>query len=225
MKVVLNTLADNRKAGSFADKLRKKRFSFFREHIEKLPLPLNILDVGGTELYWERMGFLPAEDIHITILNLEKPSVKNANVSGVAGDARDMKQFSDNSFDIAFSNSVIEHVGTFEDQQEMAKEMRRVASKIYLQTPNRYFPLEPHFLFPFFQFLPFKMKVWLLRNFNLGWYPRQKNKEKAMEVVRSVRLMTRKELKMLFPGAEIYRERFVGLVKSFVVMEGFSQRR
>lgn len=225
MKVVLNTLADNRKAGSFADRLRKKRFALFKSLIEELPAPVKIIDVGGTELYWERMGFLPNENAHITILNLHKTKANYPNVIGVAGDGRDMKQFDDNSFDVAFSNSVIEHVGSFEDQQAMAKEIQRVAQVIYLQTPNRYFPIEPHFLFPFFQFLPVRLRVWMLMRFNLGWYEKAVDKEKARSIVTSIRLLSRKELKRLFPGATIYRERFMGLVKSFVVVDGFSQRR
>jgi hypothetical protein len=60
-----------------------------------------------------------------------------------------MPQYRDKEFDIAFSNSVIEHVGNDLRIRQMADEVRRVGRN-YLQTPNYYFPLEPHFFFPFF---------------------------------------------------------------------------
>jgi hypothetical protein len=103
----------------------------------------------------------------------------------------------------------------------MVNAMRRVAPRIYLQTPNRYFPIEPHFLFPFFQFFPLRARVWLLMRFKLGWYPRQGNLKDAVKVAKSVRLLTYNELRILFPMARIYRERFLGITKSFVVVEGF----
>lgn len=221
MKALLRKWADNHRSGSLADKLRKKRFALFESLIRELPRPINILDVGGTEAYWERMGFLPAEGIHITLLNTYQSTVKYSGVESIKGDARHMKQFADNSFHIVFSNSVIEHVGTASDQQRMVDEMRRVAPKLYLQTPNRCFPLEPHFLFPFFQFLPLTLQTRLLMSFSLGWYPRQESKEKAAALAASTRLMTHAELKKLFPGSTIVKERFAGITKSFVVLEGW----
>ena len=201
-----------------ADRLRKKRFRLFLELIETMPRPLKIIDVGGTALFWERMGFTGQKDINITILNIRNDSMELPGFVTVTGDARRMQQFSDKAFDIAFSNSVIEHVGGFEEQKLMADEMKRIGKKIFLQTPNRYFPVEPHFLFPFFQFLPLWLKVKLLMKFNLGWYARVGNEKKAREICQSIRLMTKSELRKLFPGADIYEEKFYGVIKSFIVL-------
>lgn len=57
-----------------------------------------------------------------------------------------MKQFQDNEFDAVFSNSVIEHVGDYEAQRQMANEIMRVGKRYFVQTPNFYFPIEPHIL-------------------------------------------------------------------------------
>lgn len=214
----LKKLADNKKAGSLADRLRRKRFALFLEMISGMPRPLKIIDVGGTELFWERMGFAGQDNVGITLLN---PIPATANRKGfhcVIGDGRDMKQFRDNEFDMVFSNSVIEHVASFEDQKRMAAEAMRIAPRLFLQTPNRYFPLEPHFLFPFFQFLPLSIQVRLLMNFNLGWYQKTPEINKAANICRSIRLFSKTELKLLFPGAQIIKEKFYGITKSFIVL-------
>jgi len=218
MRSIIKNLADNKKPGSLADRLRKKRFRLFLELIATMPRPVKIIDVGGTALFWERMGFTGQKEINITLLNIRSDSIELPGFIMVAGDARQLKQFGDKEFDIAFSNSVIEHVGGFEDQKLMASEMQRIGKKIFLQTPNRYFPVEPHFLFPFFQFLPLWLKVKLLMNFNLGWFERVRDEKKALEICQSIRLMTKTELRKLFPDANIYEEKFYGFIKSFIVL-------
>jgi hypothetical protein len=221
MKGFLNRLANNEKEGSFADKLRKKRFALFRSLIEGLDRPIRIIDLGGTENYWEKMGFLNTKQVDISLINLEQKQTKYANLKSCKGDARNLPEFGDNSYEIAFSNSVIEHVGNYHDQLLMVKEMQRLAPRLYLQTPNYYFPLEPHFLFPFFQFFPLRFKAWLIMNFQLGWYPRYRKREDAVSIAKSITLLKYKEIRALFPEAIIYREKFLGLTKSFVVVEGF----
>ena len=130
-----------------------------------------------------------------------------------------MKQFRDDEFDVAFSNSVIEHVGEFDQQRQMAAEVMRVGKKYFLQTPNRFFPVEPHFLFPLFQFLPLAARVFLVRRFDLGFYAQGgvPNEQEAIEIVSSIRLLTQRELEQLFPGGTIYKEKVFGLTKSFIV--------
>jgi len=218
---VLLKLADNRRIDSLAAKLRRKRFDFFKSLVATVPRPLRILDVGGTQAFWEAMSFCKEEGIEIVLLNLQKIDVSYPNVSSVVGDARDLKQFGDQEFDVVFSNSVIEHVGALEDQIAMANEVRRVGKRLFIQTPNRYFPVEPHFLVPYFQLLPISARIWLVSHFRLGWSRKLTDKRRASEVVTSVRMLSKKELKELFPRANIARERFMGLVKSFIVYVGW----
>jgi hypothetical protein len=167
------------------------------------------------------MGGFTEENAHIVLLNLSELRINHNNFTSVAGDARDMRVFKDKEFDVAFSNSVIEHVGNLEQQEQMAEEVQRICKRYFIQTPNRYFPIEPHFLFPFFQFLPLSWKVFLIRHFDLGWTPKIADREKAEELFLPIRLLTKKELKRLFPGGKIFKEKFLGLTKSFVVYGGW----
>lgn len=219
----LRRLADNYSSDSLANSLRRERFAFFRNLLNTVPRPLRILDVGGTENFWSQMGFLASagEGIRIVLLNLSAPQVQSPVVSSVAGDGCSMPQYSDGEFDVVFSNSVIEHIPEPAGQKRMADEIRRVGRRYFIQTPNRRFPIEPHFLFPFFQFMPLGVKTALLQRYNLGWYPRTPDKSAARELAMSIRLLNEGELRALFPEAKLYRESFYGLTKSLIVYSGF----
>src|SRR5262249_14214647 len=148
-----------------------------RSLIDGLPRPLEILDVGGTQTVWEAIRLVDQPDVHITILNLQREECPYKNVRSVVGDARDMRHFHDCQFNIAYSNSVIEHVGGIDQMPKRASEVRRVGRRYFVQTPYRYFPIEPHFVFPLFQFLPFSIRTLMVQNFSLGWIAKQPDRE------------------------------------------------
>lgn len=217
---MLKRMADNRDQRSLAVQFRKRRFAFFQSLLSRLERPVHILDIGGTESYWKSMELNAGDQVFITLLNLTQNDVSLPNVTSIAGDARAMIS-KDASFDVVFSNSVIEHVGTYQDQLQMAKEVRRVGKRYFVQTPNKYFPVEPHFLFPLFQFLPINIRVLLLQNFKLGWFSKTPDKVKAREIVEGIRLLGRREFMALFPNAAIYEEKILGMTKSFVAYGGW----
>jgi hypothetical protein len=209
--------ADNRNPNSIASRLRAKRFRLFAEMLRGVKEPVRILDIGGTPEFWIRhRSDLPSR-VEITLLNRsfdEKPCVEGLRYT--LGDARDLREFADFEFDMCFSNSVIEHVGELDDQMRMATEIRRVARGYFVQTPNKYFPLEPHFLVPGWQFAPISLRVWLLQRRDCGWMKQVKDKESALEAVRSIRLLTPRLLHTLFPDATIYRESYGWMTKSLI---------
>ena len=209
---------------SINQKFREKRFNFFTTLLEgiKSDEPIQILDIGGTEIYWERMKFTANNNVIITLLNLETVPTKNNNFISIKGDACDLSSFKDKQFDIVFSNSVIEHLFSIDNQKKMANEAMRVGKFYFVQTPNYFFPIEPHWLFPFFQFLPFKTRVFLTKNFDLGHYKKSVNKEDAIKRVNEVKLLTEKQMKKLFPRGKVYRETFLSLVKS-ITMYNFQE--
>lgn len=212
------TQADFQNKQSFAYRARRKRLAHLLEVIDAAPKPLRILDVGGTDSFWKTMDLADREDLQFTVLNIFPAETPDERFQWIVGDARDLSQFGDGSFDLVFSNSVIEHVGGFADQQRMADEIRRVGLRYFVQTPNRYFPIEPHFLFPGFQFLPERTKVFLLKRFQLGWFPKAKTDEEAVRFAREITLLSRKEFASLFPDAHMIDERVAGLVKSFMAV-------
>jgi SAM-dependent methyltransferase len=220
-KFLFSMFLDTDDSASLANRMRRRRFRLFQTLLETVPRPVRILDAGGTPGFWAMMGMTWQQDLHVVLLNPSVADVALPNFTTSAGDARDMHQFQDGEFDILFSNSVIEHVGDFADQQQMVREVRRVGKRYFLQTPNRYFPIEPHFFFPFFQFFPLSSKIWLIRHVPLGNFPRIPDRQKAREVARSIRLLTRKELRALFPDGQIFEEKLFFLTKSFSVYGGW----
>jgi hypothetical protein len=208
------SFADNTSQHSMAYQFRFKRFLFFRSLLDTLPRPVSILDIGGTQDYWNMMGFSD-DKVHITLLNLDIQTVSSPFTS-VKGDATDLSQYPDGSFDIVYSNSVIEHLFTNDAQAKMASEVARVSRNYFIQTPNYYFPIEPHWVFPFFQFLPVAMRTWMTRTFSLGHIGKISDPAGARRQVEEVQLLTKKQMQGLFPGARIYEERILGFTKSLV---------
>lgn len=218
---VLNALANiflnTNDRNGISYKFRKRRYEKFLSFLTRTENQENrsVLDVGGTERFWDMMGTL--DTLEVTLLNISRIHVTKPKFQSVIGDARDMSQFADGAFDVVFSNSVIEHVGDISDQKQMATEVQRVGKRFFLQTPNKRFPIEPHFLFPFFQYMPFTIKIWLVRHFSLGNYRKARDFEEAIRYVNEIRLLTYKELRTLFPDAKIVREKFLSLTKSFMI--------
>jgi ubiquinone/menaquinone biosynthesis C-methylase UbiE len=218
---MFKVIADNRETNSVATKLRRKRAEFLGNLLAGLEVPIRILDVGGTEAYWRMNKLIDGGKIFITLLNLNAMDVSLPNCVSVAGDALKL-DFGDNSFDVIFSNSVIEHVGSYENQARMATEVCRVGKRYFVQTPNKYFVIEPHFVFPLFQFLPLFFRVWLLQHFDLGWIKRTPNKREARRIISSIRLLSKREFIKLFPDAKIYEEKLLGITKSFIAYGGWN---
>jgi hypothetical protein len=116
---------------------------------------------------------------------------------------------------------VIEHLFTFENQRRMASEVQRVGKAFWVQTPNFWFPMEPHFQVPGWQWMPENMRTAIIRKWRCGWRGPCPDTAGARKLVQEVRLLKKGELKTIFPTSEIVPERFCGLVKSWIVINGF----
>ena len=215
----LQTWASSSSVDSLAASFRRKRFGLFQDLLASLGRSqLTILDVGGREEFWEVVGFTNTPH-HIILLNLFTEPVRHSNFTSVLGDARHLDGFEDGSVDVVFSNSVIEHLGTYRNQQRMAEEIRRVGRAYFVQTPSYSFPIEPHFLFPFFHWLPFAARRRLIQKFSLGNITCKPSRELATQTLSEFRLLKRSEMKVLFPDAAIRSERIFGVTKSYVAVK------
>jgi Methyltransferase domain len=187
---------------------RTQRYELFVRLCDLRPED-RILDVGaGWGAALERFNTvnpIVALDLH----PIESDWLAAPNVTVVQGDATKLP-FADGEFDVAFSNSVIEHV-PLELQPAFASEIQRVATRYFVQTPNRYFPIEPHYQLPLFQFLPEGVRKALNRRFTLGWQARGQWEQ--------IDLLSSSDLGRLFPDAEIHRERILGLSKSLIAVK------
>jgi len=174
-----------------------------------------VLDVGGTPYNWEQIG----ARFPITLLNTEPLEADGLedHYTLIQGSGSRL-DFADRSFDIAFSNSVIEHVGPLTAQRAFAGELRRVGRQLWVQTPARSFFFEPHLLAPFIHFLPRSWQRRLVRNFSLwGWLTRP-SQASVDRVLDGLHLLDYSTFSSLFPDCEIRRERFLGFTKAYVAV-------
>ena len=215
---LLSLTLDNSNPRSLASRLRRRRFRIVEAELAPLAAPARVLDVGGTAGFWRSLS-RDLADLELTVVNADPSHAAVGSVTVQPGDARAMPEFAAGSFDLVFSNSVIEHVGDLADQQAMADEVRRIGRRWVVQTPCRWFPIEPHFLFPYFNLLPLAAQVFLLQHLRLGWAKRPiADHDAAVAKARSVRLVPLRDLRRMFPDADIRRERVLGLTKSYVLV-------
>lgn len=194
---------------------RRRRMRWFRALLPLAPAE-RLLDVGGFPWFW-REARLPNP---ITLLNLGFPAGLAESYPGftyVTGDGCALP-FDDGAFDVVFSNSVIEHLGTWENQRRFAAEVRRTGRRLWVQTPARGFFIEPHLLAPFIHWLPLATQRRLIRPLTgWGWLTRP-TPAQVDAFLAEVRLLTRAEMQTLFPDCEILEEKFLGMTKSYVAV-------
>lgn len=219
----LRNAADVNAPDSLSNQLRNRRFAVFSSLVDRLNSPIEIIDVGGTKDYWIKRGWHLRGDVKITVVNIGVDESVFGNVAIRNGNALDLSEFADKSFDVAYSNSVIEHLSSLENQRLMASEIQRIAECFWVQTPNFWFPIEPHFHAIGWQWLPRTYRISKLMKHRCGMRGPASSRQQAEELVDEVRLMTPGELGDLFPGAIIWRERFLGLTKSIVAYGGFPE--
>ena len=227
MKSFYNRFVNFSSKDSLNFKLRQRRLHIFLSLINGVRRPVRVLDIGGSAFYWEHLffsipGVNPA-DFEITICNITEEQLKaesdtKARFKFAIADARNMPEFRSNEFDIVHSNSVIEHVGDFASMLKMSAEVRRVGRRYFVQTPNFYFPVEPHFKTVGFHWLPRTWRIWLVQRRKFGHLPKANDEQRAREIVDSAQLLDSWALGTCFPTGTVHREKFFGLTKSFVVV-------
>lgn len=198
---------------------KEKRFNLF---VTALRPSSNetLLDIGGYPFNWFTRGGLVkrVDTLNLTLTPADHIPDGAPEIHALQGDARDLKM-ADQSYDIVFSNSVIEHVGTLEDQTAFAREARRVGRRLWIQTPARSCPIEPHYLGLFIHWFPASWHVPLARWTSIRGITRSASINELTEIAKHTRLMSRHEFTQLFPDCEILTERICGIIpKSYIAL-------
>jgi len=213
-----STACRNRRARLFLDRFRPSATD-------------EIIDLGGGKGGY-LAGILPYRG-NVTIADIDPAVLKIAadtyGFNTVCLDGSATFPIADREYDVVFCSSVIEHitgpreiifdilyskqfaVSAREAQANFAAEIRRIGKRYFVQTPYKYFPVEPHSFLPFFiVWLPRRWQIKLLAFTGRHW---------IKQVQADFRLLTIKQMRELFPDAEILLERYCGLVKSIVAIK------
>lgn len=198
---------------------RAKRMRLFEDTIKPSSADV-MLDVGGYPWFWTSY---PQKTKRIDCINLhgvhwDSDAFPDHHIVMNIGDGCDLNH-GDGSYDIVFSNSVIEHVGNWEKQKAFAHEVRRVGKKIWIQTPAYECPIEPHYLALFVHWLPVSFRRKSLRWVSVwGWVGRP-DQEKVDETIAFTQLLKKKQVQQLFPDCHILTERLLGVFpKSYIAV-------
>jgi SAM-dependent methyltransferase len=180
-----------------------------------------ILDIGCGE-NWRSPWFDPQLDV--TGLDYRDiPPEQLAYRKFVCSDAAQRFPFADGEFDLAFSNSLIEHLPSRDAQASFASEVARVARHFWVQTPNTDFPIDPHYMLPFFQHLPRKVQVPIAASISgsalLGGYYITQGFHMSEQHFHNVYGLNPRSLQKLFSSARILHFRFAGLSQSIVALK------
>lgn len=199
------------------ERSRRSRFDLFLS-VTHPKADETVLDVGAGEGEGRAVNFFEEWypwRAQVTAVALEDlPRFRNAypEVRFVIGDGRDLP-FRDQTFDLAFSNAVLEHVGDANDQRRFLSELCRTAKRVFLSTPNRWFPMDAHTMIPFAHWLPLPWRNAIYRTFGRGYYASEAR----------LRLLGLGELRRLLPPGikmKAYPQRVLGFVANWnVVLE------
>jgi hypothetical protein len=195
---------------------RARRWEWLRAAFPQIE-NMSVIDLGGTAESWQRAPVRPAR-VHVVNLEHEADADRPSWLRADQGDACNLPPaILGSSYDLVFSNSVIEHVGGHAQRQRFAEAVHKLADRHWVQTPYRYFPIEPHWLFPGFQFLPMSARAQISYRWPLA-HTRSASVDDGLAEAMSVELLSRAEMSYYFPHAEIQVERLLGAVKSLIAV-------
>jgi len=210
-----NLATDINSRRSLSGRARARRWHHLIDTFPSLA-EMRVLDLGGTPEAWRLAPVLPKS---VTAVNLLPQESRVEGVVAVQGDACELPDpVASDHFDLVYSNSLLEHVGGHVRRQRLADNVHSLADRHWVQTPYRYFPIEPHWLFPGMQWLPYEARVQISMHWNRG-HIRTHTRAQAQEQVDEIDLIGISQMRRYFPSSTIWYERFAGLIKSLVAIQ------
>ncbi len=200
---------------------RGDRFELFMREMKPADTD-RVLDIGVTNATTRSSNFLeagyPWPHNIVAVAPTPVPDFRRT-FPGVAlevADGRDLP-FADGSFDIGFSNAVIEHVGSREDQRRFVAEITRTCRRAFICTPNSRFPVDPHTLLPFVHWLPRPSRHALLKvTGNRHWASEE-----------TLNPLSARSFLALFPAGvsvRLVRQRMAGMTSVLIAITGPAPR-
>jgi len=201
---------------SLASRRRARRWNWLQETFPHLD-QMTVLDLGGYPSTWTQAAIHPK---HVHVINIEDLSPEAPDWIKVdRGDACALPDHVlANRYDLVFSNSVLEHVGGHERRMRFAEAVHRHAPAHWVQTPYRYFPIEPHWIAPGMQFLPVRARVTVARTWPLA-HVKSTSVRDALDGVLWTELVDRTQMRYYFPDSKLRSERMFGLTKSLIAVK------
>lgn len=199
---------------SLSARARQRRWAELTRRFPQLR-EMRVLDLGGTPGFWLSAPQRPAA---VTTVNMRHSEAPERWLDHIVADACEFVAPAGSKFDLVISNSLIEHVGGHARRRMLADVVRASAPAHWVQTPYRYFPIEPHWLAPGWQFLPLAVRATALSYWPLCHGGRPKDRASALRIALGTELLCRTEMQLLFPASEIWNERVAGLTKSLVAV-------
>jgi len=186
-------------------KARGQFFIYFKESTN-YSNEKSIIDIGTTpSLDSEQNIFLTKtqENQNITCLSNQDCKIllkKFNNIKEIiVGDGKNTL-LDENSFDIVHSNATLEHVGSYNNQILFVRELIRISKEyVFLQTPNRYYPIDFHTILPFIHWLPKKIHRKFLKILKLNFYSKEEN----------LNLLSKNDLKKICKELEIIKYKII----------------
>lgn len=210
----LTKFIDPCRPGSVTYGFRQRRNEEFKRRFPDLA-DMRVLDLGGTADTWLTPSMRARS---ITIVNIDS-AVKDPGQPGMELIHADACAGGFGKYDLVFSNSMMEHLGGHARRRQFSDVVQESASSWWVQTPYRYFPIEPHWIFPGFQFLPFRLRLIICQHWDTLNMPACKETAEASELVASTELISATEMRVYFPTSEIWFERILGIPKSLVAIK------
>jgi hypothetical protein len=216
-------------ATAYSARQRQRRGAVFLERLHPAPAD-RILDLGSED--GAHIARILGRDYDVFIADIDHEALERGHrkygFTPVVIPEDGTLPFADAHFDIVFCSSVIEHAtvnktdllhyrstrefrhAAWVRQQRLADEIRRIGRRYYVQTPYRYFPVESHTWFPaVVVVLPRRMQIRLINRLNRFW---------PKKTTPDFNLLTPREMRALFPDAEVLYERSCGLLKSMIAV-------
>ena len=163
----LDWIWDVSDARSISTRMRTRRWALLGRTFPELS-EMRVLDLGGTVNSWR---LAPAQPKQLILLNPAPQDTGLEWATSIVGDACDPpSSLASEHFDLVYSNSVLEHIGGHSRREQFAEVVHKAANRHWVQTPYRYFPIEPHWVFPWFQHLPPAAQTSVSRIWPLGNY-------------------------------------------------------